>query len=541
MEFNFEEKFILGHQDFLNCCLKLQFGVGSKSICVLVDRSGALYFPIVSDNGDVTIHNVDLRDIRRKNLRITSAYHIEHDGRSYLFVACDAKEGGGYSLITYCTSNYDILKKEKDLVSWQILEIPFKIMDARSLTDDNHNSILLLCGSDKRVHLYLLDAQCIIFKKKKSNLYRNLMVDRFLLLEDKDNECLGTALPIRLFINQNRNVNPCVPDILLGYSNGITIWYHETIFLQNNSNEFDFIQEIPLFQGISNNLNSTTSLESGMSMSRKSRSADDLLKVLEHVVENNSINEDTEIRGKTTDYLNNLDVSLPLASIVEEDSEEESTSGLPSKFPEIVPKMINIEVSQIERKILFFDGILSCSCFYNIPIPITSQNDNMNKNRSISRLNLQTKIQLFIPCVVIGLASGSTLLVQYDDVENPIPILSKSFQHGAVLALAQEFISNNICKDIVSIFITRVTFLFVCIEYLCIFFHQIISIKNILTSIYFNLCFIAFTIISINFVRPSSLSTSLPLSLLHPSISLHLVFSNLSRIFSPLFLHLYFT
>ena len=462
MEFNFEEKFIFGHQNFLNCCFKVQFGSGSKSNCVLVDCSGVLYFPVSSDSGDVAIHRADLKEILNKNITITSAYHVEHNERSYLFLACDADEGGGYRLITYCTSHYDIYSKDKDLVAWQTLELPFKIMDAKSLTDENQNSIILLCGSDKRTHIYSLDAQCIVVRRKKSHAFRNSVIDQLLLFEDKGYECLTSALPIRLFINQIHSIeNYSVSDILLGYSNGIIIWYHETILLQISHNEFDFIQEIPLFQGKSNSPNSVDSNtnKSDLLLPRKSRSANDLLKGFEEILSMNNPNDEFEGRSKSSDQLTNLDITLPLTSITEEESEDESLPGLPSIPPVYIPEIITTEVPHIERKILFFDGILSCSCFYDIPLPINSQN-NDSSQRNVQRLSLKPKIQLSIPCLVVGLANGSTLLVQFSNVENPHPILPKSYSHGGVRAISQEFISNNTCRDIVSFSSPVILFIF---------------------------------------------------------------------------------
>ena len=454
MEFNFEEKFIFGHQNFLNCCFKVQFGSGSKSNCVLVDCSGVLYFPVSSDLGEVAIHRAELKEILNKNITITSAYHVEHNERSYLFFACDAEEGGGYRLITYCTSHYDIYSKDKDLVAWQTLELPFKIMDAKSLTDENQNSIILLCGSDKRTHIYSLDAQCIVVRRKKSHAFRNSVIDQLLLFEDKGYECLTSALPIRLFINQIHSIeNYSVSDILLGYSNGIIIWYHETILLQISHNEFDFIQEIPLFQGKSNSPNSVDSNtnKSDLLLPRKSRSANDLSKGFEEILSINNPNDEFEGRSKSSDQLTNLDITLPLTSITEEESEDESLPGLPSIPPVYVPEIITTEVPHIERKILFFDGVFSCCCFYDIPFSNNSQS-NDSSQRNLQRLSLQSKNQLSIPCIVVGLANGSTLLVQFSDVENPHAILPKSYSHGGVRAISQEFISNNRCRDIVSTF-----------------------------------------------------------------------------------------
>ena len=475
IEFNFEEKFIFGHQNFVNCCFKVQFGCGAKSNCLIADRTGILYFPIISEDGDVRIRQVDLKDVSNKNLAIASIYRVDHKDHCYLFISCEAKDGGRYSLITYCLSNLDISQGDTELLSWQIMDFPFKIMDAEYLTDNSQNSIILLCGSDRRIHLYHIDAQCIIRRKKKNDFKITPLLEEMLVSSRDEDSFLLTALPIRLFINKN-TTDHTVSDILLGYSNGILLSFHDSIEIQQPDNEIEFIQEIPSFHGTSTSTTSSAnvsgkssilknteqiSIKSDLSAKRKSRnqSSDDLAKLLEELNEADENEEILEIGSKSNDF--DVNFTIPLPSITEESIGSTignitgntigSTPKNKLQSEENVPQVIE---NNIEKNVLLFDGIVSCLCFYQIPLTLEITDDKLkykNKNKNMSWIDPKPKKLNFMNCVVIGLASGSTLLVHFDDAEKPIEILPNYCHHGGVITMTQGYITNNDCQDIVSV------------------------------------------------------------------------------------------
>jgi hypothetical protein len=248
MGFTFEEKFIFNNQNFVSCNFSLRVDDTLKSVCLIADRIGVLYSPTILENNVIYMRPFTLLEVRTRNLVITNIYPVQHNKQTYTFVACESTEGTGYCLLTYNISNLDTLNAETDLISCQTLDNHFKIMDLKSISDENGNSLIVLCGSDKRLHVYSLDAQCIIHRKKKTNFNTNQIVEKLLVESEYIDAYLGTALPLRLFLCRE-SVNFIISDALLGYSNGIIKWFHEVPPLTPPDSENDFIQEIPTYGG----------------------------------------------------------------------------------------------------------------------------------------------------------------------------------------------------------------------------------------------------------------------------------------------------
>lgn len=441
MEFTFEEKFIFGNQNFIKCYFNLRFGSTAKSECLIADRRGVLYSPIISDSNKIYMHRLKLIDVRNKNLVIRCIHLVQHNKRSYVFLACESVEGGSYCLITYCISNLEIYDGgDNELFSWQILEVPFKIMDLHSLTDATGNSVIILCGSDKRLHVYSLDAQCIIRLKKKSNFLTDKVVEQLLISSEYPETFLTSALPLGLYFYQN-SMNHTVHDALLGYSNGIVLWFHTVSSVPASDNENEIIQEIPLYNGGSMKparaVKSEISAKVGSNNLRRNLSAGDLAKSGELDFDSLSFDDSISPTSRVSE--------LPA---IEKTSTQQQQQSQSTSEPSNIPLKADI----IENKTLLFDGIVSCLCFYQVPLPLDlkAAPSVESKNKSLQWFAPKPKKQNSLPCVVFGLAGGGTLLGCFDDSERPVAILPGSHKRGGVMALALGTISSKICQDIVS-------------------------------------------------------------------------------------------
>jgi hypothetical protein len=439
MEFTFEEKFIFGNQNFIKCYFDVKSGGPAKSGCLIADRRGVLYSPMISDSNKIYMHRLKLIDVRNKNLVIRCIHLVQHNKRSYVFLACESIEGDAYCLITYCVSNLEICDGENELFPWQILDIPFKIMDLQSLTDATGNSVIVICGSDKRLHIYSLDVQCTIRPKKKSNFLRDKVIEQLLISAEYPETFLASALPLRLYLCQD-SINQSIYDALLGYSNGIVVWLHTTPYLSAPENEHEIIQEIPLYHGSSikpiRKATSELSTKPGLSILRRNLSAGDLAKSGELDFDSLAFDDSNSIASRHTE-----------SSTLEKPAAQQQQNH-PQSEPSIPP----LKADVIENKTILFDGIVSCLCFYQVPLPIdpTATATVENKNKSLQWFAPKPKKQQSLPCVVFGLAGGGTLLACFEDSERPIAILPGSHKRGGVLALALGNISSNICQDIVS-------------------------------------------------------------------------------------------
>lgn len=439
MEFTFKEKFIFGNQNFIKCYFNVKFGSSEKSRCLIADRRGVLYSPMISDRNKIHMHCLKLIDVRNKNLLIRCIHPVQHNKRSYVFLACESSEGDAYFLITYCISNLEIYDGDIELFSWQILELPFKIMDLQSLTDVTGNSVIMICGSDKRLHVYSLDAQCIIRPKKKSNFQRDKIIEQLMTSSEYPETFLASALPLRLYLCQN-NTNQSIHDVLLGYSNGIVVWLHTVPSLSAPGIEHEIIQEIPLYHGSTikpiRNANSNLSTKLCSSILRRNLSAGDLAKSGELSFDSLSFDD-----SNLTTSRNPESSPVKIPSVQQQQNQPQSEPSKPS-----------IKADVIENKTLLFDGIISCLCFYLVPLPIdpTVTATAESKNNSLHWFAPKPKKQQSLPCVVFGLACGGTLLACFEDSERPIAILPGPHKRGGVLALALGNISSNVCQDIVS-------------------------------------------------------------------------------------------
>jgi hypothetical protein len=439
MEFTFEEKFIFGNQNFIKSYFNVKFGGSAKSGCLIADRRGVLYSPMISDSNKIYMHRLKLIDVRNKNLVIRCIHLVQHNKRSYVFLACESSEGGAYCLITYCISNLEIYDGENELFSWQILEVPFKIMDLQSLTDATGNSVIVICGSDKRLHIYSLDAQCIIRPKKKSNFLRDKVIEQLLILSEYPETNLASALPLGLYLCQD-SINQSIHDALLGYSNGIVVWLHTIPSVSAPENEHEIIQEIPLYHGSRikpiRKAISELSTKSGSSILRRNLSAGDLAK-----------SGELDFDSLSFDDSNSTASRQPETSPLEKPAAQQQQNQ-----PESDPSIPPLKADVIETNTILFDGIISCLCFYQVPLPIdpTATATIESKNKSLQWFAPKPKKQQSLPCVVFGLAGGGTLLACFEDSERPIAILPAPHKRGGVLALALGNISSNACQDIVS-------------------------------------------------------------------------------------------
>lgn len=437
MGFTFEEKFIFNNQNFVSCHFNLRVDDTLKSVCLIADRIGVLYSPTILENNVIYMRPFKLLEVQTRNLVITNIYPVQHNKQTYTFVACESTEGTGYCLLTYNISNLDTLNAETDLISCQILDNHFKIMDLKSITDENGNSMIVLCGSDKRLHVYFLDAQCIIHRKKKTNFNTNQIVEKLLVESEYIDAYLGTALPLRLFLCRE-SVNFIISDTLLGYSNGIIKWFHEVPPLTPPDSENDFIQEIPTFGG--NNKGNTFykigELQKPSLPFRKNHSLGDLSSFLElNSVPVNAPSSTSKLLPGSENILNPTE-----SEVISAPSEPEPLSDTE-------------KVQEIRKKTLLFDGIVSCLCFYQIPLRRNSEDAHTpdNRNRNLQWLNLKPKKSQYLPCIAVGLASGSSLLICFEDTEDPITILSNSLKRGGALAMTLGNISSERYKDIVSL------------------------------------------------------------------------------------------
>lgn len=439
MEFTFEEKFIFGNQNFIKCYFNAKFGSSAKSGCLIADKRGILYTPMISDSNKIYMHRLKLTDVRNKNLVIRCIHLVQHNKRSYVFLSCESIEGGAYCLVTYCISNPEIYDGDNELLSWQILEVPFKIMDLQSLTDATGNSVIVICGSDKRLHIYSLDAQCIIRPKKKSNFLRDKVIEQLLISSEYPETFLASALPLRLYLCQD-SISQSIHDALLGYSNGIVIWFHTIPSVSAPENEHEIIQEIPLYHGSSikpiRSANSESSNKPVPSTLRRNLSAGDLAKSGEFDFDSLYFDDSNLITSRNRE-------SSPLEKPAVQEQQNQPHSE-PSKPPQ--------KANVIENKTLLLDGIISCLCFYQVPLPVdlTAAVTVESKSKSLQWFAPKAKKQQSLPCVVFGLAGGGTLLACFEDSERPIAILPGPHKRGGVLAIALGNISSNVCQDIVS-------------------------------------------------------------------------------------------
>lgn len=450
MEFAFEEKFTFGDQNFIKCYFNVDFGCSSELGCLIADHRGVLYSPMIIESSKMNLHRLNLIDVRNKNLVITCIYLITHNKRSFIFVACEGVEGRGYCLITYCVSNLEISESDNDLSSWQILEVSYKIMDLQSLTDENGNSVIILCGSDKKLHVYSLDARCIIRRKRKSNFSMSKIIEELLISTESINNYVSMAFPIRLYTYKEKR-SPAISDAFLGYSNGIALWIHSACspgsFIPGNT----IIQEIPLFQG--NSYTSTgTGISQGIRVSgkniiRRNRSAFDLTEYGEKKYDLTPVDKMNSDNG---DCLTGREINRFSASM-----DQHSVPLLESKLIQKSPK------DDIpEHKTLLLDGIVTCLCFYLVPLH-TATSDSLpsdipDKSRLTHRMSPKSKKPIYASSIVIGLASGSVLLARFEDVERPVSILSSSHKRGGVLSMTTGKISSSSCEDIVSPYVLQV-------------------------------------------------------------------------------------
>ena len=439
MGFTFEEKFVSNNQNFVSCYFNLKVDETFESVCLIADQIGVLYFPTILKNNVICMRPFKLLEVQTRNLVITNIYPVQHNKQSYTFVACESKDGSGYCLLTYNISNLESLDADAELISCQILENHFKIMDLKSITDENGNSLILLCGSDKRLHVYSLDTQCVIHRKKKSTFTPNQIVDKLMVASEYVDGYLVTALPLRLFLCRE-SANSTIMDALLGYSNGIIKWFHDAPGPTPLDSENDFIQEIPTFHGGSNKKCLSAKLNDSQKSTvpfRKNHSLGDLSSFLE-------LNSVPDSAPSSTNKLppGSKDVSY---------STDSEAISIP---PQSEPLSGAEKAEMIQQKTLLFDGIVSCLCFYEIPLPRgtgdAEQTDNRNKN--FQWLDFKRKKSQYLPCIAVGLASGSSLLVCFEETEDPIIILANSLKRGGALALTLGNVSSDKTKDVVSSF-----------------------------------------------------------------------------------------
>jgi hypothetical protein len=426
MEVIFTENFILGHETFISSCIKIQqFGPGGGSNCLIADQYGYIFFPVISANEILSLKKVELQDIRSMNRSVKAIHCIDYKNRCYLFAACE-EEGGEHCLITYNLSDSRSLKMYSKLPSIQILKLNYRPLDLASSIDEIGTTFIIF-GSDKRVHLYLLDSQFILHRPRKSSVMGPLLKQLLLCTENKNSRT--SALPLRLILTDyDKHLHT---DILVGFSNGIVNWFRESKVNLKNDSRKQFLQEIPLFHGHSENPEDSVNSVKSVSSETKVRLEDNL---------NENMNTPKKIKEKLTGEINEPSITATI------DTSQTLTKNKSADF-----KNINDD-HEIQMKSLLFDGI-ACFCFYEIQL--NSDDSNTTKHNSNVIKLKHTKYQHSI----IGLASGSCFLVSFDESKTPVSILPNTHNHGGVLALALKGSVTSACQDIVSEYDVKTLFI----------------------------------------------------------------------------------
>lgn len=441
METNLTEIFMFGHQNFISSCIKIQqFGQGGLSGCLVADSYGCIFLPMVCTNDVLSLKRIELQDVRSMNRSVRGIHSIDYKNRRYILAACE-DERGDHCLVTYGLSGNNFLQTQCKLPSIQILKLSYQPLDLASSTDEKGTTVIIIFGSDKKFHVYLLDSQCILHRPKKSSVLDPLL-KQLLLSSEKKNELI-TALPLRLLLS---DYNKCVhTDILVGYSNGIINWFRESKSILVDESVKKLLQEIPLFHG------HTKSIDESYNFSKFTSTS---LNPINYHNERYSI--ETQIIEEANFDGNDIAVEIP------EQATKSNTDKTPIKEKNDMSKVstkdkstektnTSRDVNKIEIKSLLFDGI-ACFCFYQIKLNSDEYYTNKLNDNKENKLNAAIKSQKmkYEQHSIVGLASGSCFLVCFDEVETPIRISPESHNHGGVLALALKGPKASACQDIVS-------------------------------------------------------------------------------------------
>jgi hypothetical protein len=285
-----------------------------------------------------------------------------------------------------------------------------------------------------------------------------------LLLSFENKNSVTAALPLRLLsTDHNKYIHN---DILVGYSNGIVNWFRESKAISMTESSKQFLQEIPLFHGHSENL------EEGMN-SPKSTSSEMQTPIESNLSKNMNTPKNLEQKPTGQDKINESTV------IAKTDISQALAKNKTTENPDI-------SIShKIEIKSLLFDGI-ACFCYYQIQLK--SDAYNTNKSSPKHNLNMKLKHAKYQQHAIIGLASGSCFLVSFDEIETPVRVSPDTHNHGGVLALALKGSPNSANQDIVSEFDMKALFIDVYMStYIYIYMYILIYIRTyIFMSIYIN-------------------------------------------------------